>query len=265
MAATQRIGETPVHSEKAADPQRAAKKVTARLLREDPPRKNTVLVKPNIVRPAGPPVTTDPRVVRGILEALRDAGFADLLVAEGSGTGDTLENLRELGYADLGAKLVDLDALPHSEHSVPHAEVWDRIWLPDLLEEVHFISVPVLKEHSMLGVTIGLKNMVGVLPAAKYSGYWRYKKSQIHRDRPHACVSDLNRTARPDWVVVDATVGMKGSHIHGTPLVPPLRRVFGSVDALEADKHGCELLEHDWREIEYLRLIDQWWKNGERQ
>jgi len=249
-----------IHKEIASDPVKAASRVTSRLIDESsPPSDTLIILKPNIVRPTPPPVTTDFRVVAGIVMALENAGFYEIAVAEGSGTGNTLENLEQLGYNSLGVKLIDLDSLPSSPVRVPNAEVWDSIYLPDILASVFIISIPVLKDHSMLKVTLGLKNMVGVLPSAHYSGYWTYKKSQIHKKNPDGCLSDLIRIVRPHWTIVDGTVGMKGSHISGDPLCPPANIIFGSSNSLEADKYGAKILGHDWKDIQYLKKISRYW------
>jgi uncharacterized protein (DUF362 family) len=232
----------------------AAHKVTELLLEGFKPDKE-VIIKPNIVKPAHPPVTTDVRVVEGIIKALNDAGLKDMIIAEGSGTGDTMDNFEMLGYTKLGVKLLDLDKEDVVKISVPGHKVWDEIYLPEILMDKFIISVPVLKEHSMCGVTISLKNMVGILPAEHYSGYWTYKKSVIHRDGPDECIADINRILKPDWAVVDATIGMKGSHISGTPIDPPLNLVYASDSPLEADQFGCELLGREWDSIAYLKMI----------
>ncbi len=242
----------PVFVERDDDPERLAYRVVRRLAETDPPRE-PVIIKPNIVKPAPPPVTTDVRVVAGLIRALRELGITEMVVAEGSGTGDTCDNFRRLGYGDLGVPLVDLDGDESAEISVAAPRVWPTIRVSErLLDDVFIISVPVLKDHSMLGVTISLKNMVGCLSASHYAGYWTYKKSEIHRDRPHDCVVDVATTLLPHWAVVDALVGLRGSHIRGTPFDPPIGRVFASADPFLADVYGTGLLGHDWREIEYL-------------
>lgn len=251
----------PLIEEPADNPELAAFKVAEGLIKSCPPKSGKrILLKPNIVNPSPPPVTTDYRVVKGVVSALRKSGYDDIVIAEGSGTGSTLDNLQSLGYGEIEAELLDLDEQPYSTVDVNDFEVWESIFLPEILKDCHIVSIPVLKDHTMLGVTIGLKNMVGVLPASKYSGYWTYKKSQIHRHRPHGCVSDIIRVARPDWTVVDATVGMRESHIAGIPMVPPANMVFGSCDSLEADKYGASILGHNWKDIEYLKKIDTFWK-----
>jgi uncharacterized protein (DUF362 family) len=108
----------------------------------------------------------------------------------------------------------------------------------------------------MCGATISLKNMVGILPEKHYSGYWTYKKSQIHKYNADGCIADIISVIRPDWAIVDATIGMKGSHLSGTPIKPPLNLVYSSDDPLEADRFGCELLCINWQDIKYLRIIN---------
>jgi uncharacterized protein (DUF362 family) len=239
---------------KADNISEAAFSVTVELLRGAMPSK-PVIIKPNLVEPSLPPVTTDVRVVEGVIAALKEKGVRDITMAEGSGTGDTLDNYRKLGYGNLGVELVDLDREKTVTLSVVNYRIWKEIVVPEILLDKFIISVPVLKEHSLCGVTVSLKNMVGILPEAHYSGYWTYKKSQIHKYDTHGCIADIIRVIKPDLAVVDATVGLKGHHLSGTPVRPPIDLVYGSADPLEADRFGCELLGRNWQDIKYLKMI----------
>jgi len=239
----------------ADDIQKASFYVTEKLLDQCIPSR-PVIINPNIVNPSPPPVTTDVRVVDGIIKALREAGIKEVVVAEGSGTGDTMDNFQKLGYAKLDADLIDLDNEETVELQVDNHRVWQRITIPRILIDTFIISAPVLKEHSMCGVTISLKNMIGILPARDYSGYWTYKKSQVHRYDTDGCIADIISVIRPSWAIIDATIGMKGSHLSGTPVNPPINLVYGSDVPIEADRFGCELLGRNWRDIRYLRMIE---------
>ena len=233
----------------------AAAYVTSQLLKEKRPTK-PVIIKPNLVEPTSPPTTTDVRVIEGIIKALREKDIEDITVAEGSGTGDTIDNFNLLGFSKVSAKLVDLDKEDTVTLPVQNHRVWSEISIPEILLDKFIISAPVLKEHSMVGVTISLKNMVGILPEKYYSGFWVYKKSMVHKYDTNGCIADINTVVKPDMAIVDATIGMKGSHLSGTPCDPPLNLVYGSVDPLEADKFGCELLGRSWENIDYLKFID---------
>ena len=243
-----------IFKEKADDIIEAGYTVTMKLLKDTVPSK-PVIIKPNIVTQDPPPTTTDVKIVQGIIKALKESGINGITIAEGSASGDTLENLSGLGYLKLGVRLIDFNkektiALPVHNHTV-----WKEIIIPQALLNKFIISVPVLKEHSMCGVSISLKNMVGILPERHYSGYWSYKKSRIHEKDPDGCIADIISIIKPDWAIVDATIGMRGSHLCGTPIEPPLNIVYGSGDPLEADMFGCGLLNKDWRDIPYLQII----------
>jgi uncharacterized protein (DUF362 family) len=239
----------------------AAYTVTGELLKENIPLK-PVMIKPNIVEPSPPPVTTNVKVIEGTIKALKESGIKDIFIAEGSGTGDTIENFNKLGYSKLGVKLIDFNKEKIITLTVKKYKVWREIIVPEILIDKFIISVPVLKEHSMCGATISLKNMVGILPEKYYSGYWTYKKSRIHKYDTHGCIADIISVIKPDWAIVDATIGMKGSHLSGTPIYPPINLVYASSDPLEADIFGCELLGRDWRNIKYLSMIAEDKKGG---
>lgn len=239
-------------ADKIAD---AAYSVTLKMLEHVLPPE-PVVIKPNLVEPSPPPITTDVRVVEGIIKALRKSGITEILVAEGSGTGDTNRNFNILGYSKLDAGLIDLDKEGTISLPVDRYNVWEEIIVPEILLDKFIISAPVLKEHSMCGVTLSLKNMVGILPAQYYSGYWTFKKSLIHKYNEDGCIADIISVIKPDWAVVDASIGMRGSHLSGTPIEPPINLIYGSSDPLEADKFGCELLGRNWQRIKYLSIIE---------
>jgi uncharacterized protein (DUF362 family) len=243
-----------IFKQKADNIDEAAYSVTSELIKIQRPS-IPVLIKPNLVEPSQPPTTTDVRVVEGIISALRNAGIQDIIVAEGSGTGNTGDNFALLGYSGLNAELVDLDREKSIAVPVDDPYVWKEIMIPEIILNKFIISVPVLKEHSMCGATISFKNMIGVLPEKYYSGYWTYKKSQVHKYDTHGCIADLIGIVRPDWAVVDASIGMKGSHLSGTPVHPPVNIIYGSNNPLEADQFGCGLLGRDWQKIKYLQMI----------
>jgi uncharacterized protein (DUF362 family) len=250
-----------IFKKKADDIVEAGYAATTELLKENEPSKTNyesyrpVIIKPNIVTHDPPPTTTDVRVVQGIIKALKEYGIDEIAIAEGSGSGDTLENLKRLGYSKLGVRLIDIDKEKSVTLPVKNYSVWKELTIPQMLLNKFIISVPVLKDHSMCGVSISLKNMVGILPESHYSGYWCYKKSRIHEQDPHGCIADIISVIKPHWAIVDATRGMRGFHLCGTPIEPPLNLVYSSADPLEADRFGCSLLNKDWRDIPYLRTI----------
>lgn len=216
-----------------------------------------IVLKPNMVNSSPPPITTDVRFVIAVVQYLKERLDAEIVVAEGSGEGSTLENFRRHGYGQIGVPLVDLDALPVKHYEDSRAGEYKKIHLPEYLEGAALISVPPAKDHTITRVTLGLKNMVGCLPAVHYGGYWSYKKSQIHAVDEHQAVADLILYIKPHLTVIDARQGLVGGHLSGRVPKPPLERIIASRDVLAADREAARLLGHDPEGIRYLVLAEQ--------
>lgn len=217
-----------------------------------------VIVKPNMVNNSPPPITTDVRCVMAVVQYLKERLEVEIVVAEGSGEGSTLVNFKLNGYEQItkkfGVELVDLDTLPVRKYSNPQAGEYRDIHLPEYLEGVALVSVPPAKDHTITRVTLGLKNMVGCLPAKHYSGYWSYKKSQVHAVNTDQAVADLMLYVRPHLTVIDALQGLAGGHLSGRVPDPPLERIIASTNVLAADREAAKLLGHEPDSIRHLAL-----------
>ncbi|MEM2314648.1 MAG: DUF362 domain-containing protein, partial [Candidatus Bathyarchaeia archaeon] len=79
------------------------------------PDKKQILIKPNYITAHHPltGVTTDGRVIEGIIRFLKEHGRNDIVVGEGSGLTDTFEAFKIAGLEKLGerwnVKLMDLN------------------------------------------------------------------------------------------------------------------------------------------------------------
>jgi len=221
-----------------------------------------IIVKPNMVNNSPPQVTTDVRCVMAVIAYFKERLDAEIIVAEGSGEGSTLGNFKLNGYEQItkkfGVELVDLDTLPVKRYQNPAAGEYKVIHLPEYLEGAGLISVPPAKDHTITRVTLGLKNMVGCLSAKHYSGYWSYKKSQIHAVNTDQAVADLMLYIRPHLTIIDAIEGLVGGHLSGKVPNPPLERIIASTDVLAADKEAARLLGHEPDTIRHLTLAKQY-------
>ena len=221
-----------------------------------------IIVKPNMVNNSPPQVTTDVRCVMAVIAYFKERLDAEIIVAEGSGEGSTLGNFKLNGFEQItkkfGVELVDLDTLPVKRYQNPAAGEYKVIHLPEYLEGAGLISVPPAKDHTITRVTLGLKNMVGCLSAKHYSGYWSYKKSQIHAVNTDQAVADLMLYIRPHLTIIDAIEGLVGGHLSGKVPNPPLERIIASTDVLAADKEAARLLGHEPDTIRHLTLAKQY-------
>lgn len=217
----------------------------------------TVLVKPNLVENRKPPITTPVELVAALIDYLREkAPTARLLVAEGNGaldydTGFCFEALGYTALATRGVELLDLNGAPLVELARPGCRRWPTMRLPQILFDSFLISVPVLKAHTLAGVTLTMKNMMGTAPPAHYRQGGHWKKAAFHEGIQEA-VLDLNRYRTPDFTVLDATVGMQQAHLWGPTCDPPPNRLAAAYDPVAIDAYGAGLLGRDWRRIGHI-------------
>jgi uncharacterized protein (DUF362 family) len=159
---------------------------------------------------------THPEVVRALGEALRDAGAKELFIVEAI---YDQQSFRDWGYAaiarDLGAQLIDLNSpAPYQDFTtLPVGEGWfiyKEFTANRLLQETDlFVSVAKMKCHYSCGVTLAMKNLVGMVPSAPYrlqpNHNWRSafhgEGDSVTGTRLPRVVVDLNR-ARPIHLAV---------------------------------------------------------------
>lgn len=217
-----------------------------------------IVIKPNLVTEAAPPVTTDVRCVEAIARFCLIYSCAEVVVAEGSGGADTGDCFNTLGYTDmahrLGIRLVDLDQEPLVLKEEQRAVLYPFFQLPRILDGSFIISVPVLKEHTITDISLSLKNMIGICPASEFSGYLSYKKSRVHQDNVDRAIVDINLHCPVDLAVIDGVLGMRGSHLGGPVLNPPAGVIIAGRDPVAVDAQGARILGYNWRNVEHLRL-----------
>lgn len=127
-------------------------------------------------------VTTDPQVVRALVDLALEAGAAQVLIVESGPQG---ANFSACGYdffsdydPDGRVALVDLNSEPVTLAWVPGGMAYTWLYMPELLldDDVVFISAAKLKCHSHTHATLTMKNLIGLPPAERYrvpSGDWR--------------------------------------------------------------------------------------------
>jgi uncharacterized protein (DUF362 family) len=251
---------------------------------------DVVAIKVNLVRdaPASSGIVTDPAVARAVVRLAREAGAGQVLIVEGTaeyGEGDanrdrfaTRAAFRVAGYdADgdmvddaTGAPLIDLndsggtdvaDPALVSKVIVPTGLIRKEYWLPNaVLNADVLISVPVLKNHYLAGVTLGMKNLIGLLPADLYHGpgniYGKHSLSHDPIDLDQHIV-DLNLARRPDLVVVDGQRGMIDGPTGSQIVDPPLGLVMAGRDVVAVDTVGSLVMGYDPLTIPYLQMATQ--------
>jgi uncharacterized protein (DUF362 family) len=237
-----------------------ARLLSAARLADHLPPGQQILIKPNLVEPHNPPITTPVEIIASMVEYIRSISpDAKIIVGEGCGSlaYDTWHVFSALGYTDLADKcqvtLVDLNDAPLVKKRNSSCNRWPEMYLPQIVFDSFLISVPVLKAHSLAGVTLTMKNMMGLAPPAHYQQGGHWKKASFHQGIQEA-VFDLNRYRTPDFTLLDATVGMQKAHLWGPTCDPPLNRLAAGYDPVAIDSYGCQLLGRKWSEIGHLQM-----------
>ncbi len=224
----------------------------------------TVMIKPNfgVSVPAETGVITDPEVVEILIRICSEANPANLLVAESTVVGfDTDKMFNELGlkgrFEPLGATLVNLDRDEIVEVPVSNGMVLKKLKLFETaFESDVIISVPTMKTHILTGVTLGMKNMKGVLPDAMKKLMHRIGvKEKIYEFELDHAIADLNSVIRPTLTIIDGFVANEGYKpgapgIGGTALA--FNTTVAGLDPVAVDTIGAYLMGFDPGEIRHI-------------
>lgn len=221
-----------------------------------------VLIKPNLVENLAPPITTPVAMVAELVDYLQaEIAGIEIIIGEGCGANhyNTFYVFQKQGYAELARRrnisLVDLNEEPLLALANPACRRWPQMHLPKILFEVFLLSVPVLKAHSLAGVTLTMKNMMGAAPPRHFQQGGAWKKAAFH-SRIHEAIFDLNTYRTPDFTLLDATIGMQQAHLWGPTCHPPKNLLAAGPDPVALDVWGTELLGFDWQQIGYLKKAD---------
>jgi uncharacterized protein (DUF362 family) len=225
-----------------------------------------VLLKPNYVEyDRRSVINTDPRLVAATVEAIREAGAAEIRVAEGPGhRRDTGYVLLSSGLADAlrdaRATFTDLNVAPATSQALrSHYTPLGEIWLPNVVADADIVvSMPKMKTHHWAGVTLSLKNCFGCLPGRVYG----WPKNALHWVGIDNAILDVAGAVRPAYAIVDGIVAMEGNGpIQGTPVDAGVL-VFGD-DAVATDTVTATMMGFDPTQIAYLREAARFLGQGE--
>lgn len=201
-----------------------------------------VVIKPNIGwdRSVEQGANTHPLIVAELAMLCLDAGASKVSVFDrtcneerrcyhNSGMQAALEKIRDkrfrFDYVD-NRKFV-----PVTIENGQALKEWP--FYKDALEADCYINVPVAKHHGLSQVSLGLKNIMGIV------GGWR---GLLHTQLG-AKLADLNRVIRPELTLVDATrmIIRNGPQGGDADDVKKLDTLIASVDTVAADAYATTL------------------------
>jgi uncharacterized protein (DUF362 family) len=228
---------------------------------EQLPRQARVFIKPNIVFWTGETnfpkygVITTSRVVEDMVILLKEYGVEDILIGEG--TALRIPNATEhqehafeaLGYGVLqkryGVKLLNIWQRPFKKVDLGAGVILN--FNADILESDFVVDLPVLKTHSMTVVSLGIKNLKGMIDISS--------RKKCHRTDPekdlHFMVARLADLMPPMFTLLDGIyTSERGPSIDGTMHRSNL--LVASADVLSADMVGATVLGHHPKDVPHL-------------
>lgn len=219
---------------------------------------NRVVIKPNIGWDRRPEqaANTHPLVVRALVQMSLDAGASEVMIFDrpcneerrtyhNSGIKPEMDAIK-----DPRLKCVYIDKRKFVPVTIDNGKsIKEWSFYKDALEADCYINVPIAKHHGISRLTLGLKNIMGVIGG---------KRGRIHHNIGQN-LADLNTVIRPRLTVVDATRillrnGPQGGNLYD---VKNIDTVIASVDPVAADAYATTLFGLKPEDIESTRAASQ--------
>jgi uncharacterized protein (DUF362 family) len=216
---------------------------------------NKVLIKVNFIttKTWDTGATTDPIVVEAIIKKLEHLPV-EIYVVESDATMTNADKAFEAtGMKEMckqnGVECLNLRHVKDRvKIDIPNGETLRNITVPRIVTESAIISAAKLKTHMSTKVTLGMKNMFGLLPD-KFKG--KYHAKGISK-----VVVGINTVLKPALTVIDGFVGMEGKGpTDGTPVKMDL--IIAGKDVVATDATAARVMGFDPMEISHIRTAAQ--------
>lgn len=210
-----------------------------------------VLVKVNFIttKTWDTGATTDPIVVEAIILKLKNLPVEVLVVESDATVTNAAKAFKVTGMAEMCERNdVEWVNLRHLKEKVDipiqGGQVLKKITVPRLVKESAVISAAKLKTHNATQVTLGMKNMFGLLPDKL--------KFKYHIRGISKVIVDINTVLRPAFTVIDGFVAMEGNGpTNGNPV--QMDTIVAGVDPVATDATACRVMGFDPHTISHIR------------
>jgi uncharacterized protein (DUF362 family) len=212
-----------------------------------------VIIKPNICvdyHPAEYAATTNPVVVGALVALCLGAGAKRVRVMDSpfagiSPTSAYATSGIEAAVKAAGGEMEVMSPIKYAKFDIPQGKsITSWVIYRDVLETDVLIDVPIAKNHSLARLTLGSKNLLGVVS----------DPNQIHSDLNQR-IADLVSLIRPTLTVVDAyrilmEHGPTGGSLND---VRQANTIIASHDIIAADACGATLFGLTGADIPYIK------------
>ncbi|HSW36515.1 MAG TPA: DUF362 domain-containing protein [Candidatus Limnocylindrales bacterium] len=208
-----------------------------------------------------PETYTSPAVLETVIEVLKNYGIKNITVVENCTQGNFTRLVfaaTELGPVcrRQGVRTLFLDEGPVEECELPGLSQkarFPRVIIDELCRdkrEVFFLNLPRMKTHSMSVLTLGIKNLLGLMD--------QRDRMHDHNDMLHGRLASLGELFRPDFTIIDGIRAVYHGHYPPASVVDrclaPLEILVGGADMLAVDVIGARILGYHVSEVPHLAL-----------
>ncbi len=212
-----------------------------------------VIVKPNICvayHSFEYAATTNPEVVGTIVKLCLEAGAKRVRVMDSPFGGTAEQAYAKSGIGDAvkaaGGQMETMSNLKFGDVAIPNGrniKNW-KIYKDVVDPNVILINVPIAKTHDLAGLTMGMKNLMGLIQ----------NREALHTNLDQR-LADLSTIVRPALTIVDAVRILTRNGPTGGNLadVKKLDTVVASADPVAADSYGATLFGKQGSDLGYVR------------
>jgi len=217
-------------------------------------RGDVVLVKPNIAWDRTPEqaADTNPEVVATLVRLCLDAGAKEVKVfdnpCEDPRRCYVSSGIMEAAKA-AGAKVSYVDERRFRKMDIKGEALQTWEVYQEAVEVDKIINCPILKHHSLARLTMGMKNLMGLVGGERARLHWHLEQGIV----------DLAAFFKPTLVVLDAIRVLTANGPQGGSLkyVKRLNTVAAGVDQVAVDAMGAKLFGLQPGEMDHLRIAQQ--------
>ena len=210
-----------------------------------------VTIKPNFSVPRRPDeaCTTNPKLVAAMVKSCLAAGAKEVRVIDYPFTSAAIV-LEKTGMKQAVTAAGGQISIINSHDRFQPVEVKGATVLKrtdfakDVLEADVFINMPILKHHNMAKLTMGLKNMMGLV----------WDRGFFHRTDLHQAIAELATVRKPDLVILDAIRGIIDNGPVGPGTIREYNQLVLGADQVAVDAYGAQLFGMKPAELEYLQI-----------
>lgn len=206
-----------------------------------------VVIKPNCLTyyPPRTASSTNPIVVETIVKMCLQAGAREVVVL----SHDPLRCFEGNGIykaaLKAGAKVVAAnDRKIYKTVTVMRGRLLQNTEIAnDVLEADTIINVPIAKTHSYSGLTLSLKNLMGII----------WDRSYFHHHGLHQTIADLSTVVKPHLIIMDANRILLSNGPQGPGQTRETKTVIAGTDPVAVDAYAATLFNRTAQQIKHIQ------------